>query len=300
VVGYPYRIQLPNYLRIDEVIVKAFHDYKKIYVYDLGMTKKQLSRFYDIEGVQIKRVPKFTKYYLQCWSWKIWIFKNCPGDKVLYLDAGNEVLNTLESVEQIIDENGYFLVSQYETLEKGHTLEDIIPKDFYNTFKIPEKLKNKHVVAAGIIGFSKESIFYKDIVSKSMKAVLEGFNLGWSKSELNRNQGINRLDNPKIRDCNFFRHDQTIINIYLYKYIKQPAIQSIHTYGEYKAPYLNKGQVIWNSRTNSNLTYTYKIKYNNNKLIRNLLNYLTIKNRSSKIIINKLKSIKIKLRKILR
>lgn len=275
-------------------------NYKNIYVYDLGMTKRQLSRFDGIEGLVVNKVPKFTKYYLQCWSWKIWIFKNCPGDKVLYLDAGNEVLKSVETIEAIIDKNGYFLVSQYETLKKGHTLEDIVPEDYYDIFKIPSSIKKKHVVAAGIIGFSKKSDFSRKVVDSSMKAILKGYNLGWSKDEINRNHGINKLNSPVIRDCKYFRHDQTILNIQLHKTIKKPTIQPISIYGEFRGPNIREDQVIWNSRTNSSMKYVGKIKYKRFSKIRNIINVLSIHNSFLINLKNKIKAIKIKIGKIIK
>ena len=276
-------------------IMSNSNTYSQIVLYDLGMTNVQIKKFKGIDRLSILKVPKFTKHFHQCWSWKIWVLNNCPGDKIIYLDAGKEVQRGLDSIAVIFEKNGYFLVSQYETLKKGHTLKDIIPSTYYKIFKIDNSYDDLPVVAAGIIGYDKKNKLFSKVLKNSLRDVENGLNLGWSKNELKRNVGINKLVKPKVFDCSYFRHDQTLLNIELYKLIKNPVIQPIAVYGEYKGPKIRKDQVIWNSRTNSTLQYVNKINYKRYAIVRNLINGLSVHNKFFIKLTNKFRAIKIKI-----
>lgn len=246
--------------------------FKEICMHDLGLTVFQKLQFRGIKGVKLRKVPHFTKYWRQGWSWKPWIWTHTNQEKVIFLDAGTEALRDLTEMCQLVEKDGYFLVSQYETLEGGHTIKDIIPSDYYKLLDFDKRLSNRPVVAAGIIGFNTKSAFYKEVIAPTYELVLKGYSLGWSPNEVWRNTGINYLPDPPIRDCTYFRHDQTLFNILLNKSIAKPVIQPLAKFGGIHGPKDHPEQLIWNSRLHSPLTYINQIEYNHMKGIRNRVN----------------------------
>ncbi len=187
--------------------------FKEILVYNLGIKKWQLKLLSGLKDVRVVEVPPFIAHWRQCWTWKPWIWKNSGYTKFIYLDGGTEALKSLEELCELVERDGYFLVSQFETLKKGHVLGDIIPRDYFSLLRIPESMKSNKVVAAGILGFDLSVPQVNRVITDTFNDVMKGLNLGWSESELWRNSGLNKIDRPKVMDCPYFRHDQTLFNI---------------------------------------------------------------------------------------
>ena len=244
-------------------------DYQ-LYVYDLGISRWQRWALADLPNVKLAFVPAFTKYWKQCWSWKAWIWENTPADNFLYLDAGVEVLRPLQPFVEIIDKYGYALISQ-SGKDHPHLLKDIAPTDLLEKYKLNEKFLSQPVIAAGIIGFNKSGAFYKKIVNKVYGGIKEGDNLGWSRSEMDRNTGIHFMDNPPLRDCRLFRHDQTVLSILVYKYQERLALQQLEKFAGYKTPQDHPEQVIWHHRRQSKLPYIPNLCYSKKSLFHHLL-----------------------------
>lgn len=251
--------------------------FKEIWVYDLGFTLLQKLQFRGIKGVKVKKVPHFTKHWKQGYSWKPWIWTHTDQKKLIFLDAGTEALRDLAEICQLIEKDDYFLVSQGETLKSGHTLKDIIPSDYYELLDFDKRFNNRPVVAAGIIGFKTDSSFYREVIARTYELVLKGYSLGWSPNELWRNVGTLQMPNPPIRDCAYFRHDQTLFNIMLNKHLAKPIMQPLAKFGGIHGPHDHPEQLIWNSRLHSPLTYINQIEYNHMKGIRNQANTLHLK-----------------------
>jgi hypothetical protein len=232
----------------------------RLYVYDLGITTWQKWALSDLPNVKLTSVPAFTKYWRQCWSWKAWIWKNTPADNFLYLDAGVEVLRNLKPFIGLMDKYGYVLISQSEK-EHPHLVGDITPGELFEKYKLDKKFASDPVIAAGIIGFNKSSKFYNTIVNKVYEAVKEGDNLGWSKPEITRNAGIHYMDNPPLRNCKLFRHDQTVLNVLVYKYQKSLVLQLLEKFAGYKTPNDHPEQLVWHHRRHSRLPYIQTLQY---------------------------------------
>lgn len=262
-------------------ISKKSPGFKDIYIYDLGMTRAQRVLCRGIRGVHLKKVPPFTKYWRQGYSWKPWIWLNVPERKVIFLDAGTEVLRELDEICELIDRDGYFLVSQYETLKRGCTLGRITPVEYFEQFGIDERHRKDKVVAAGIIGYNTSSPLFTRVFPQVYQAVLEGYNLGWSEAEVWRNTGINRLPVPVVRKCEYFRHDQTLLNLFLYKDITTPNVQDVNKFGGFNGPHDHPQQLIWNSRANGHLGHFGDIDYRHTTRLRNAINKVYYQWRSS-------------------
>jgi hypothetical protein len=248
--------------------------FQEIQVYDLGLTRFQRRQFENCEGVKLIRVPAFCPHWNQAWTWKPWIWMNTGHDKVIFLDAGTEVLRDLTEMCDLVDRDGYFTVSQLETLPDGCTLGVITPKDYFKKFGVKPARQSEPVVAAGIIGFDTASDFYKQVVRPTYQACIRGYNLGWSEHELWRNTGINQQNPPIIRDCAYFRHDQTLLNLMLYKYSSKPTIQPVEKFGGFHSPHDHPEQLIWNSRAHNPLLLIDKLSYKRHSGARNRMNRL--------------------------
>jgi hypothetical protein len=245
--------------------------FDKIYLYDLGIPKHFAWCFKNIKGVEVRKVEKFKEDYLLHWGWKPWVFLNTPGEIVVYLDAGVEALGNLQSVVDAVKQDDYFVVSQHGTLAKGHTVEDIIPTDYYKKYKVPNTIKKKHVVAGGIVGFKSNSEF-RTILEETFQGVLEGDNIGWSVGDAQRNVGINKITSYKPKDCPHFRHDQTLFNISFYKHIENPVIHDLQRYANIDGPNEVPGQLLWQSRWYSKYQYIDKLTYTKHTFLHNLFN----------------------------
>lgn len=244
-----------------------------IVVYDLGLSPVSRQLFEGIKSVKLKKVPAFVEHWRVCYTWKPWVMIDAARsyDTVLYIDAGTEFLQSPQEVYDFIKADGYFLVSQRAALKNGHILQQIIPTDYYNQFKLSHRHDQKPVVAAGLLGFETTSQFYKKIIQPWLKLVSKGYNLGWSKTELSRNHGIHFQDQPSIRDCALFRHDQTILNLLIYSSMPTLTIQSMERFGTMHK--LNQpGQIMWSPKIHGSFTYISQLQYEQGSFYKNLRN----------------------------
>ncbi len=247
-----------------------------IVVYDLGMNWFYRWAFQHINNVKVVKIPAFSETYLKCWSWKPWIYTHFPSSTIFYLDAGSEVLRSLNPIMDIIDRLGYFVVSQKQTLPLGHFVRDIVPPEYYEKYGVAKNIGSKEVIAAGIIGFKKDTNFYTTVIKPTFYKVLEGDNLGWSESELFRNKGIHYMESPPIRNCGHFRHDQTILNLFFYKNINKPIIHPMPIF----APLVIKPgaiQYIWNPRRENRMHSIKKLSYKHLSWLHGIHNKLILR-----------------------
>lgn len=250
-------------------LAEQIHYFSEVIVVDLGMSSFYRFAFENISGVKIKKLDRFCPHYRVCWSWKTWAYLVGKGDVVLYLDAGSEVVGDLGNIIDAIKKDGYFIVSQVGTLPNGHYIEDIIPHSYYKEYGLSQsRLKGKSVVAAGILGFQRGGEFYKKVILPMHEEIVKGKNLGWSQEELYRNRGIHFQQNPKIWDCKYFRHDQTILNIMIRKTYTKPIIQPMERYAALVA---QPDQIILNKRRENGCDQISKVSYNRRIIIHRIL-----------------------------
>ena len=248
--------------------------FAKIRIYDLGMSRRQRRLFDGIAGVELKTVPDFTPYAHQCYSWKPWVMLDAAKDfsTVLYLDSGTELLQSPTEIYDLIERDGYFLVSQGAALSQGHTLSQIIPSDYYRRFKLSHTHDTAPVIAAGLVGFRTDSKFYKTVMSEWLELVKGGWNLGWSQSELQRNRGLHYMEQPIIRDCQIFRHDQTLFNLLIYKHVPTAQVQSMERFGTMHH-IEGVDQVMWSPKlAGKSYGYVDRHQYSRNRILKNVRN----------------------------
>jgi hypothetical protein len=117
-------------------------------------------------------------------------------------------------------------------------------------------------VTAGILGFRTKSSFFGDVIMPTYEAASNGFSLGFSAGEEQKyGVGIDKLDQPIVRDCRLFRHEQTLLNIFLCRTLKRPHVNDLYKYGGWKSPHDHPEQVFWNHRRRGDLAFLPRVRY---------------------------------------
>jgi hypothetical protein len=230
--------------------------FERIFAYDLGLSPFQRRLLDAVRGVEVRTVPPFAPHWAACFTWKPWIWTHLDADEIVWLDAGTTVLRPLEPLLDKIREHGYFLVSQ------GHPLEWLVPADYYELYGLPGEAAREQTVAAGIIGFRIGSDFYNRVIVPTYEDCLLGRNLGFSPHESERlNYGLNRLDDPPLRDCSHFRWDQSILNIRLRMALARPRIGDLDRFAGFRSANDHPEQVIWSHRRRGDFRYLPRVPY---------------------------------------
>jgi hypothetical protein len=241
-----YGYQLVNLLGS----VRANSDiFDEIVAFDLGLDAGQRRLLEDVPGITIATVPPFVPHWRQGRTWKTWIWTHVEADRLFWLDAGTTVLRSLDPALHLVDERGYFVVSQ------GHPIGDSIPSDYYELFGFPRELAKRDTIAAGILAFRTGSDFYERVIVPAHEDAIRGFSLGFSRSELARNAGLDHAAMPTLRDCARFRHEQTLLNLHFYLGIDQPVLADLDEYAGWRSAHDHPRQVIWSHRRTGDLPF---------------------------------------------
>lgn len=221
-----------------------------VVAYDLGLGRGQRRLLDAVRGVEVRTVPPFVAHWALGRTWKPWIWTHLEADEVVWLDAGTTVLRSLDGALAQIRERGYFVVSQ--GLPNGPS----IPSDYYALYGAGPELAETLSVAAGIIGFAKPSRFYDEVVVPTFEDAVAGRTVGFSSGEVEKlNRGLDRTDEPVIRDCPLFRHEQTVLNLRLYTSIPEPVVNDLDRWAGWQSPRDHPEQVIWSHRRRGDLRY---------------------------------------------
>lgn len=230
--------------------------FDRVVVYDLGLDDTQRRLVGGLRNVEVRTVPPFVPHWEKCFSWKPWIWTHLEAEAMFYLDAGSTVLRPLDEVLAAIEREGYFVVGQ------GVTLGEIVPSDYYALYGLPPEAAAREHIAAGIIGFRTNGGFFEEVVRPTYDDVVLGRNLGFSPGEVEHlNWGSTQLDEPILRDCAHFRHDQTLLNIHLALALPDATIHDVHEYGGSLSPRDHPEQRIWSHRRASDWRYVAAASY---------------------------------------
>ena len=254
----------PSLLNLLGSIKANYPNHPKIYVYSLGLLPILKNELKNIAGVEVIDMPHFCAFWKKCYTWKTYIFTNPLSELNLFLDAGNEILMPLDEMFEQIENNGYFTVSQITKIK------DIVPKEYGIIFKLTNEQREKECIGSGIFGFNKHDNKIKMVLDDVFESAICGLCLGYSANEKYRNKG--REKTFFTRNCDLFRHEQTMLNIFLNKHIDNYKINSINKYAGSEPLDDNPKQLIWNLRRNSTRSkYTEEIFTNHNILKEILL-----------------------------
>jgi len=242
---------------IGSVQANSRHTFDRIVLYDLGLSPLQRRLARGVRGVELRTVPPFVPHWREGRTWKTWIWTQFDdGDDVFWLDAGLTVLRPLDAALEQVDERGYFAVSQ------GHPIRDSIPSDYYALYGFPLELGDRDAIAAGVFGFRVGSGFYEQVVVPTHADAIAGRSLGFSPNDAERlNQGLDRNEQPTIRNCTHFRWDQTILNLRFYLGVDDPVVADLDEYAGFRSAHDHPRQAIWSHRRRGDHAYLPRVRY---------------------------------------
>jgi hypothetical protein len=226
--------------------------FDRVVAYDLGLTAIQRRLLTRKGDVDVRTITPFVEHWSDCFTWKPWIWTQLDAEIVVYLDAGCTVLRSLETVVQTIEKHDYFLVSQ------GRPLREIVPHDYYARFELPRDAGATPYIAAGILGFKKDSPFFTEVVLPTYADCVSGANLGVSAREAASRVSLRPRHGagpPPMRDCENFRHDQTILNIHVAKRLRAVELADVDQFAGWRSPEVHPEQAIWNHRRGGDFRY---------------------------------------------
>ncbi len=230
----------PSLLNLLGSIEKNYSHHPDVYVYDLGLFysfKKELERF---SWVHLLEMPHFAPHWRSCYTWKTYILNSPLADLNLYIDAGCQVERDLNPLFEIIKKEHCLVVGQgYQT-----TVADCTPPDYFELLHIDQSINGKEMITAGIFGFDT-STEIKKMTEELYTCGVAGLCLGFSETELWKNNGVNKTS--FVRDCKMFRHDTTLLTLFLYRDFPHLIVQPVEQFSAHKEAGI---QYIWNFRLN--------------------------------------------------
>jgi len=248
-------------------ISQNYPSHPHVYVYDLGLLKPFRTELESISWVTVLDMPAFVPHWRSCYTWKTYIL-NTPKETLnLYLDAGCQVLRSLDPLFEETSEKGYVFVSQGPNV----LAREVTPTQYVRLLDIPEDALGKEIIAAGIIGFKKESTV-TPLLCALYDSGVAGLCLGFSSSEQWKNKGQNR--NSFIRDCDKFRHDTTLLTILMRKMLPEAAIHDVREFSDASQTDPAMPQYVWNFRMNFK-----SLPYLDPKLLHEEVPMLSVMNR---------------------
>lgn len=127
-------------------------DHPPVMVYDIGLSEGTLQLLRQA-GFEVRAIPHFAPHWRKHYTWKLWCMNDAPGDRVFYLDAGCCILRSMPEVFEIISQQGYFCVPNYEPLEIEAS------DDACEGCGVPAPFRvGKVSLAAGVFGFLRGSV----------------------------------------------------------------------------------------------------------------------------------------------
>jgi len=237
--------------------VKANSDvFDAIVVYDLGLSPRQRRLIDSVRGVEVRTVPPFVPHWKQGRTWKTWIWTHLEADTVFWLDAGASVLRSLREPLAQVAERGYFVVGV------GQSLGPSIPSDYFPLYDLPPDLGAREAITAGILAFDTRHAFYEQVIEPTYEDACRGRSLGFSEGEAEKfNHALDRMEEPLIRDCPRFRHEQTLLGIHFYGAVDEPCVNDVFEYGGFSSPKDHPEQLIWNHRRRADFRYLPRVPY---------------------------------------
>lgn len=230
--------------------------FDRIVAFDLGLTPFQRRLLESARNVEVAEVPPFVPHWREGFTWKTWIWSHVETDVFFWLDAGATVLRPLTDPLAQVLERGYFCVSASRRLAES------VPREFFELFGVTEDQAASVSISGGIVGFSRDSEFFRRVVLATHADARNGLTRGFSPAEMRKlNRGLGESADPPIRDCRIFRHDQTLLAIHFYQAITDPIVNDVDEYGGSRSPHDHPEQLIWNHRRRGDYRYLPCVRY---------------------------------------
>lgn len=210
-----------------------------VYIYDLGMQQRQIDELNSISWVKLIKPQHFAPHWRECYSWKPYLL-SLPTERYrMQIDAGCIILRPLDALFVVINKSGYLLFDQGQTLDQV-TYPQLWDRVGLNALEFGKE----RVFAAGIFGFDSQSSMGIAVQEATLLSK-EGWALGYSESEKHR---VKMPNESIVRNCNVFRHDQTLINLTARNQYSELSILA-EKHIPCRNKYNNKAY-IWNCRKN--------------------------------------------------
>jgi hypothetical protein len=195
-----------------------WQDHPPLLVYDIGLDDSTLKKLED-HNIAVEKVPEFCPHWRLHFTWKLWCLVNAPAENVLWLDAGNCILQPLFEVFDALDERGYFLV------ENGQLLDYEASEAACRGCRVQrEAVRGKPTLAGGFMGYRKTGLVMRILEEALSVAMLE--------------------EHIAANDYRH-RHDQAIISLLFYKYIPDVVTPEARPYLNGCPPGQATGQKVW-------------------------------------------------------
>ncbi len=163
----------PSLINLIGSIKRNYPNHPKIFVYDVGLLNIFVKELALIDDVEVLKMSKFCNHWRSCYTWKTYIFAHPLARLNFYLDAGCQVLKSLDDIFSRIDVENVFLIDQ------GHSFKEIVPKSYKSIFNISDKYDNLTTIHAGVIGFKSDPQIIA-LFKKVYDSACAGLTLGFS------------------------------------------------------------------------------------------------------------------------
>jgi hypothetical protein len=189
-----------------------------VLVYDLGLDSGTL-KWLEKNRVPVRRVPPFCEHWRQHYTWKLWCLNDAPAHDIIWMDAGLVVLQPVNEILDALKTQGYFLTTNYESLDWEASDEACkgcgVPLEFR---------KNKLTLPATVMGFRKSGKI-RQILEEALAVGLVEKNIAATKVS--------------------HRFEQAIISLLVYKHLGRILIADGTVYIGALSPEQIPGQKIW-------------------------------------------------------
>jgi hypothetical protein len=189
-----------------------------IRVYDIGLDQGTLETLKKHQ-IEVVAVPPFCPHWRDHFTWKIWCLNDAPAQAVLWMDAGLCVLRPLDEILEAINCHGYFLVPNYQVLDREASEDACAGCGVAPDFRL-----GKLTLAGGLMGFRKDGET-GELLAEALEVALVEKNIAATQPS--------------------HRHDQAIISLLMYKRFGNVIISDGIVYLGWQAPNRVAGQKIW-------------------------------------------------------
>jgi hypothetical protein len=191
-------------------------------IYDIDLSQRT-TEFLRSTGYDVRKIPAFVPHWRQHYSWKLWCMSDASAERVLWLDAGCCILRPFPEVFDIIEQQGYFALPNYCSLEI-----EASEQACEGCGVAPEFRVGKVTVTAAVFGFRRGSAAHR-VVDEAI--------------EVAKTERFIKASKP------WHRWEQAILSLLLYREISPLVLcdGSLYFYEERKNPKFVM-QSIWAAR----------------------------------------------------